>query len=77
VKKCSRRISSCDMVLAAMQPDGKLHVANLGDCGVKVRDTVYLVGYESSSIPSRKASRDAPSRGASCMWQTWATAVSR
>ncbi|KAF6262026.1 hypothetical protein COO60DRAFT_1625107 [Scenedesmus sp. NREL 46B-D3] len=35
-QQCTCKPGSATVVLAAMQPGGKLHVANLGDCGVKV-----------------------------------------
>lgn len=35
-QQCTCKPGSATMVIAAMQPQGKLHVANLGDCGVKV-----------------------------------------
>jgi protein phosphatase PTC7 len=37
-QQCTCKPGSATVVLAAMQPGGKLHVANLGDCGVKVRE---------------------------------------
>lgn len=36
-QQCTCKPGSATVVLAAMQPGGKLHVANLGDCGIKVR----------------------------------------
>lgn len=35
-QQCTCKPGSATMVLAALQPGGQLHVANLGDCGVKV-----------------------------------------
>jgi serine/threonine protein phosphatase PrpC len=35
-QQCTCKPGSATVVLAALQPQGKLHVANLGDCGVKV-----------------------------------------
>lgn len=35
-QQCTCKPGSATVVLAALQPGGKLHVANLGDCGVKV-----------------------------------------
>eukprot|EP00879_Flechtneria_rotunda_P000607 GHRR01000718.1.p1 GENE.GHRR01000718.1~~GHRR01000718.1.p1 ORF type:complete len:922 (+),score=507.15 GHRR01000718.1:330-2768(+) len=35
-QQCTCKPGSATVVLAALQPEGKLHVANLGDCGVKV-----------------------------------------
>lgn len=35
-QQCTCKPGSATVVLAALQPGGKLHVANLGDCGAKL-----------------------------------------
>jgi hypothetical protein len=49
-QQCTCKPGSATVVLAAMQPGGKLHVANLGDCGVKVRDKHDLPWWRGSIV---------------------------